>query len=104
MKLPSRPVPNPYFLNALAYLGRSVRPSHHRASHRRPQRGLLGIGKDRALAGGAGDNEEVVAVLGEPPGQPDGAIDIESTPRIEGGHHGTSHRTKASDRRHGQSL
>ena len=56
---------------------------------------LLGVGQHRALAGRAGDHQAVAAVVGQPPGQGDRAVDVERAVVVERRHHGGHHRAES---------
>ena len=62
--------------------------------HGLPQLAELGVGEDRALAGGARHHEPVAAVTGEPAGQGHGPVDIETALVVEGRDHGRDDRAE----------
>ena len=66
---------------------------------RRPDRGpelhLLVVGQRGSLAGGAGEDETVVAVVDQPASQRDGAVDVERTVVVERRDHRREHPTEA---------
>ena len=62
-----------------------------RLGDRPPQVPLLVVGQHRRLAGGAGDDEAVVAVLDEPAGEGGGAVEVQGAVRRERCHHGGQH-------------
>src|SRR5829696_4056588 len=63
---------------------------------RRPQAGLLVGGQGGRLAGGAGYDQGVGAVVEQVAGQALGAVDVQVAVRAERGGHGGEHTTKAT--------
>ena len=76
---------------------------HHRDRHRLPhhleQARLLGVGDRRALPGGAGHDQALVALLDQPARQPGGDVEVELAVLVEGGDHRRQHRTESGHRR-----
>ncbi len=65
-----------------------------RGAHGRPELHLLVVGQRGRLAGGAGQHEAVVAVVDEPAGQRDRAVDVERAVVVERRDHRREHSTE----------
>ena len=66
-----------------------------RGSHRGPELHLLVVGQRGGLAGGAGQDEAVVAVVDQPARQRDGAVDVERAVVVERRDHRREHPPEA---------
>jgi hypothetical protein len=75
-----------------------------RLGHRPPQVALLGVAERRRLAGGAGDDEAVVAVLHQPAGEAGRSVEVEPALLVERRGHGGDDAAEATWSGHGAQV